>query len=124
MPSGFSTEHAPGVKLPEDMPVITEVYTRLRNHHTGKDKSVVGPIIVKGLASSGFQISEPKLRAIVNYLNSNGVEVIGLGKGYFFAETIQEIEQGIESCRNREAAIKRKREGLEIALKRKTGQAE
>lgn len=114
----FKAEHAPGVSLPKDAPLINSVHRRLETYHKGKANAVKSPRIEKALGISG-----PKLRAIANYLASHDIEVVALGDGYFFAETPEELEIVISSLDSRANAIIRKRDGLARAKRRLEGLA-
>lgn len=101
------------LKFPEDEPLIREIHLRLKKHHLGKANAVTGPKIVEGLRRSGFlKVTEEKLRKVTNYLNTQQIETVSCGNGYFFAETVAEIDEYTESLESRRRGIQNRINGL------------
>jgi hypothetical protein len=63
-------------------------------------------------------LDEARVRKIINHIRTNGLVrwLIATNKGYYIAETREEVEQYIESLRGREDAIRVVREAMENQL--------
>lgn len=103
----FKSEHAPGVRFPQDAQLINSVSERLKVYHSGKAKAVKSQRIEQALGVSGA-----KLRAVVNYLNTQGVWVASCGEGYFYAVAEQERADYLRQLESRIAGIRNRIEGL------------
>lgn len=81
----------------------------------GKRNAVTNSHICRKLKGSGYQISEPRLRKIINHIRIRGL-VVGLvatSDGYYIAENREQMNNYLESLRGRENAIKAVRIAIE-----------
>ena len=105
----------------------------------GYEKSTLLPIIVRGLANrigvanavsnnhicislrnKGYKVREVRIWKIINHIRTQGLVtcLIASGKGYYRAESRQEVVDYIESLKGRENAIK----AVRMALEKQIGQ--
>ncbi len=105
----------------------------------GYEKNTLLPIIVRGLSSKtgaanavsnghicislrnkGYKATEVRIRKIINHIRIHGLVtcLIASGKGYYRAESRQEVVDYIESLKGRENAIK----AVRMALEKQIGQ--
>ena len=62
----------------------------------------------------GKNITEPRVRKVVQFLRTNGLpSLIATSNGYFYSDDISEIEAWVISLKQREAAIREIREKAE-----------
>jgi nucleoside-triphosphatase THEP1 len=73
----------------------------------GKINAITGKKIVETLKNKGYKITGPRVRKLVNFIRLNGlvINLISSSKGYFIATEAQEIEDYINSLKQREEAI-------------------
>ena len=75
----------------------------------GKEKAVANKDIVRGLkANCDIKISEARVRKMINYIRNNDIIpcLIATSKGYYIAETKDEMLDYIDSLYGRVEAIK------------------
>ena len=85
----------------------------------GAAMAVTNKEIVAGLAKNcSISISEPRVRKIINYIRVKNMipRLIATSRGYYVAESRQEVLDYIESLRSRENAIKSVRLSIESQL--------
>lgn len=60
------------------------------------------------------KVSEPRIRKVIHYIRENGLvpHLIASSKGYYIAETIEAVEDYIESLRQRCRSIDKIRDAL------------
>lgn len=64
---------------------------------------------------SEFQVRGPDLRRIINSLRGNGIPICSSDKGYFYAETEEELDRTIQQLRSRIKKIAHAERGLSRA---------
>lgn len=79
----------------------------LEDHHLG-ERNVVSSRELESL----FQIRGPDLRDIINNLRSGGIPICSNRKGYFFAETEEELDGTVRQLRSRIKKIALAERGL------------
>lgn len=113
MIQGFDNETKPltDYEMTRLMPVIIYGLQAKR----GVERSVTNKQMCDGLKRYGYQVTEPRIRKIINHIRCHGL-VIGLvstSKGYYIATNREELDTYIESLRGREGAIREVRLNLE-----------
>lgn len=87
---------------PEEL--ITE---RLKELHCGERNAVTSHAL-----ESAFRIRGPELRNIINTLRSRGIPICSSAKGYFYAETEEELYRTIQQFQSRIGKMFRAKRGL------------
>lgn len=85
-----------------------------------KDFTIKAPDVVSRFNASGkshVQLTEPRLRKIVNYIRSNGlIALVATSQGYYVSSDKDEIMKQVESLRQRANSIHRCADGLQLLL--------
>ena len=77
------------------------------------DNPIKAPEIVDSMQKKGYDISEPRLRKLCNYIRSKGIiPLIATSKGYYISYDSVDINKQIKSLRERAAAINKCADGL------------
>lgn len=113
MLKGFEKETAPLSKYEEQ--VLLPMLVRGLSHKHGKGAAVKNAEICRALTSKGYDVTEPRIRKIINYIRVNSLVpyLLANGTGYYIASDRREILDYIETLRGRENAIREVREALE-----------
>lgn len=84
----------------------------------GKAKAITNTAITKAMKGAGYQLTEARLRKIINHIRTNGLIhlLIATSNGYYIATSTEEVQQYIESLKGREDAIRVVRESMERQL--------
>lgn len=84
----------------------------------GEGMAITNTAITKAMKGAGYQLTEARLRKIINHIRINGMIkwLIATSKGYYIATSGDEVQQYIESLRGREDAIRAVRESMERQL--------
>lgn len=117
MITGFDSETAP-LTFYEEFTLVPVVIAGLRTK-TGKEKAVKNGYICSTLQRKGYDISEARLRKIINYIRTNNllVGLIATSSGYYIAGSLKEMEDYADSLQGRERAIRQVRESIESQMK-------
>lgn len=97
---------------PEEQKYVHVIVQRF-NTKKGKEFIVTADAIIEGLKTHfEVEFKESRVRKMIQYIRLNNLVVglIATSKGYFVAESIEEIEDWINSLRSRENAIRSIRE--------------
>lgn len=80
---------------------------------------IKAPKIIEDFRGFGeYQLTEPRLRKMVNYIRSNGLlPLIATSKGYYVSHDKKEIEAQIESLLQRANSIEQSAKGLQNYLR-------
>ena len=115
MIQGF--EHITSELSDDEKSLIHLVIKGLCNHR-GEHRAIKTEEICTKLSSKfGVKITPPRMRKIVNFIRSNSIlAVIGTSKGYYVANSNEEIKKQIESLQERIDAIQSARDGLQGIL--------
>lgn len=87
----------------------------LKDYHCG-ERSVVSSRVLEAT----FHIRGPDLRRAINRLRGDGIPICSSDRGYYYAETEEELEQTIRQLRSRIKKIAHAERGLTRALEKFT----
>ena len=93
----------------ENIQPITE---HLNKYHTGERN-----IVSSRELEVAFQIRGPELRTVINAERGKGFPICSTDKGYFYAETEEELQRTIRQLRSRIKKIAHAERGLTKALR-------
>lgn len=112
MINGFKKETC---ELTKEELKILELVCKSLAVKIGASKTVTNKKMVEGLANYGIKTSAPRIRKIINYIRVNGLvnNLIATSKGYYVAETKDEILNYIQSLEQRENSIRSVRLALQ-----------
>lgn len=82
----------------------------------GKGMAVTNATMRRGLQAHGYKmVGEPRVRKIINFIRTNGLVdcLIANSEGYYVSRDTDEIEDYIQSLKQRENAIRAVREKIE-----------
>lgn len=118
MLQGFDTQTEPLTEYERDtlLPVICRgLLTKV-----GEKMAITNVAITKAMKRAGYQLTEARLRKIINHIRVNGMVkwLIATSKGYYIAKSPEEVRQYIGSLQGREKAIRAVRESMEQQLRR------
>ena len=115
---GFENETRPlnGYEKNTLLPIIV----RGLSNRTGAANAVSNGHICISLRNKGYKVTEVRIRKIINHIRTHSLVtcLIASGKGYYRAESRQEVVDYIESLKGRENAIK----AVRMALEKQIGQ--
>lgn len=113
MLKGFEEQTEP-LNEYEERVLLPVVIIGLTNK-VGKENAVTNSYVCRKMKGNGYQISESRLRKIINHIRVRGLVVglIATSDGYYIAESREQISDYIESLRGRENAIKAVRLAIE-----------
>jgi len=97
------------------VPIIVDRFTKWK----GSKYIVTNPQIVSGLERNfKIKITEPRIRKIIQYIRIENLVpgLIATSKGYYTTDDINELEQWIETMKQRENAIRESRTSIEQYL--------
>ena len=106
MITGFEEQTEPLTDMEREVflpPIIKGLYVKV-----GKQKAVTNKDIVRGLkANCDIKIGEARVRKIINHIRNNDIIpcLIATSKGYYIAETPEEVDDYIDSLYGRIEAI-------------------
>jgi hypothetical protein len=104
------------VELSPDEQKFVGVIVQRFNTKKGKQHIVTADAIIEGLKTHfNFEFKESRVRKMIQYIRLNNLVVglIATSKGYFVADSIEEIQDWVNSLRSRENAIRSIREVAE-----------
>lgn len=114
---GFENETRPlnGYEKNTLLPIIVRGLT----NKIGATNAVSNSHICISLRNKGYKVTEVRIRKIINHIRTHGLVtcLVASGKGYYRAESRQEVADYIESLKGRENAIK----AMRMALERQIG---
>ena len=114
---GFETETAPLTDYERDvlLPVMVEGLKK----KVGAGNAVTNKQIVAGMKKSGYEITEVRVRKLINRITVEGLVpcLVASSKGYWVTDDPQEMKRYEDSLLGREKAIKMQR--IHIALQRR-----
>lgn len=93
------------------MEKIHPITEHLKEYHTGEQS-----IISSRELELSFQIRGPELRNVINAQRGQGYPICSTDKGYFYAETEEELQRTIRQLRSRIKKIAHAERGLTKAL--------
>lgn len=98
----------------DEMKIVSIIVDRFR-HKPGIKNIVSNPQIVDGLKSIGIETTEPRIRKIIQYIRINEMipGLIATSKGYYSTTDINELEQWIDTMKQRENSIRESRKSIE-----------
>ena len=116
MIQGFNTETKPLTEYEQE--TLCPVIARGLLNKVGKAKAVTNKQICQAMTNAGYQISDVRLRKIINHIRITGMVkcVIATSSGYYIAETKEEMKAYLDSLVGREQAIAAVRESLELQM--------
>ena len=106
MITGFEEQTEPLTDMEREVflpPIIKGLRVKV-----GKDKAVTNRDIVRGLkANLDIKIGEARVRKMINHIRNNDIIpcLIATSKGYYIAETPEEVDDYIDSLYGRIEAI-------------------
>lgn len=105
-------------EMDELMPVIVKC---LQNK-VGKENAVSNRFMVEKMQEHGYDISEVRVRKIINYIRIHGLieHLMASNKGYYITEDKNEMSNYIQSLIGREEAIHEVREAMENQMEKMT----
>ena len=89
------------------MEKIHPITEHLKEYHTGERN-----IISSRELETAFQIRGPELRTVINAERGKGFAICSTDKGYFYAETEEELQRTIRQLRSRIKKIAHAERGL------------
>jgi hypothetical protein len=103
-------------ELTNEEKFVVETIVKRFNNLKGKRNIATGEQIRNGIRNHlKIDFSESRIRKMIQYIRLNNL-VLGLvatSRGYYVAETIDEIQQWVDSLKSRENAIREIREKAE-----------
>ena len=90
---------------------IHPITEHLKEYHTGERN-----IVSSRELEVAFQIRGPELRSVINAERGKGFPICSTDKGYFYAETEEELQRTIRQLRSRIKKIAHAERGLTKAL--------
>ena len=93
------------------MEKIHPITEHLKEYHTGEQS-----IISSRKLELSFQIRGPELRNVINAQRGQGYPICSTDRGYFYAETEEELQRTIRQLRSRIKKIAHAERGLTKAL--------
>ena len=98
----------------QEKQVILPILVKHLPNKKGKERAVTSKQIIQGLANGGIKTSGPRIRKMINYIRTHHLvpKLIATSKGYYVANTQAEVDEYIESLRQRENAIRAVRESF------------
>lgn len=113
MIKGFREETSP---LSEMELRLIPVFINSLLKHIGKDNAVTSSDITKGLRNNGYGVvTGPRIRKIINHIRINNLVpcLVSCSKGYYISNDAKELEDYIESLKERCSAIMAVAEALQ-----------
>ena len=87
----------------ELLPIMVKSLQR----HVGRRQAVTNRAMQSGLAESGYEISDARIRKLISHIRINGLVecLMATSKGYYVTTDVKELEDYVESLRGRVRAI-------------------
>lgn len=104
------------VELSADEQKYAAIIVQRFNTKKGKQHIVTADMIIEGLKNHlGIEFKESRVRKMIQYIRLNNLVVglIATSKGYFVADSVEEIQDWVNSLKSRENAIRSIREVAE-----------
>lgn len=97
-----------------DKSILVPAMVRGLKTKIGKANAITNKAMVKAMESHGYSINDVKVRKIINYIRNNDLVpcLIATSKGYYIGESLQEMEEYVQSLMQRESAIKQIRQAI------------
>jgi len=91
----------------EEMTVVLPKVIELVKWRRGKENAVTNRKLVNLLTAMGHNVSEPRIRKMVNQIRLNGLvkNLLATSKGYYVTNDPKEIKNYVQSLRERASAI-------------------
>lgn len=98
--------------------ILLPVITKGLSLHVGAKRAVRNKEIVSAMRKARYELSEARLRKIINHIRCNGCVkcLVATSKGYYVATSPDEVVSYITSLGGREGAIRAVREAMERQL--------
>lgn len=97
--------------------ILLPIFLRSLRLKVGRQNAVTSAHIIERLKAKylTMQLTGARVRKIVNYIRNHDLVcgLIATDKGYYIAESEQEMDEYVESLRGREDAIRAVRESME-----------
>lgn len=109
MLTGFEKETAPLTDYERE--TLLPIMVKCLSVKHGADLAVKNATICRKLTALGYDISEARVRKLVNHIRVNGLVpcLMASSRGYFIAGSIEELDVFIGSLQGREDAIRQVR---------------
>lgn len=119
MIQGFENETATLTDYERD--VLKPIICKGLAAHVGADRAITNAAICAAMRGAGYQLTEPRLRKIVNYIRCNDEVacLIATSAGYYVAQSEVELREYEESLLSRERAIAAVRQAMQRQRMRK-----
>lgn len=107
------------IELNDDEMKFVSIIADRFNKFKGIEYIVTNAKIIDGLERSfKFRFTEPRIRKIIQYIRTNNLVpgLIATSKGYYTTTDVNELEQWIETMKQREFAIRESRKSVEQYL--------
>ena len=101
-----------------ELNILLPIFVRCLSAKVGRLKAVKNKYMVERLKERGYQISDARVRKIVNYIRTNGL-VPCLIATYYIAENEAEVIDYEDSLLGRENEIRRVRQAIQQQRKSK-----
>jgi hypothetical protein len=108
MITGFQTQTEPLTDYEQN--ILLPVICRGLVTKVGEAHAITNTAITRAMKGAGYQLTEARLRKIINHIRVNGL------LHWLIATSRQEMEDYIDSLRGREEAIRAVRESMEKQL--------
>lgn len=100
-------------ELTDDEKKLIPIIIRGLSNHKGKERSITGSTICKNVSEKFMQLTEPRLRKIINFIRARKIlPVIATSNGYYVSDSPDEIRKQIRSLEQRRDAIQKAIDGL------------
>jgi hypothetical protein len=111
MISGFENITSPLTK--EELTLMEIIASNFARNYIGKTKAITGHVIVTRMKEKGYNITEPRLRKIMNHIRKTGIApILSNSKGYWYSNSSLEIQEQVKSLKERSQAIMAAADGL------------
>lgn len=100
--------------------ILLPIMVKSLSKHKGKDMVISNSQMCMKMAECGYQISDIRVRKIINHIRINALVecLIASGRGYYVAQSENEMKTYIASVKSREEAIQAMRMAMEKQLER------
>jgi len=105
--------------ISSDEEALVPIIVKRFKDRPGKENIVTNAKMIAGIRNHfGVELTEPRIRKIIQFIRLNNIlpGLVGTSKGYFYAEAEEDIQDWIESMKQRENIIRASREIAEQHL--------